>query len=193
MDGSYMGKVYPEIHSAAFVLECSNRTGQLWGSFPERCRNACSYRGELVGLMTIHLILRATNKVYLNLTRQVTIHSDCLGALNMVQDLLASRIPTRCQHSDVLKNILVNCLNLSFDRQYRHVSAHQDDHNEFSSLSRPAQLNCAMDSLAKRTIWGVTCNSPAISAGLSTRTHLCLCRSDKDNHGYRMISAVLGT
>jgi hypothetical protein len=152
-DGSYMGKVYPEIHSAAFVLECSNRTGRLWGSFPERSRNACSYRGELVGLMAIHLILLAVNEVNRDLTGQVTIYSDCLGALNMVQDLPSSRIPTRCQHSDVLKNILVNCSNLSFDRRYWHVSAHQDDHSDFSSLSRPAQLNCAMDNLAKRAIW----------------------------------------
>jgi hypothetical protein len=35
-DGSYMGTLYPEIHLAAFVLECSNRSGWLWGSFPEK-------------------------------------------------------------------------------------------------------------------------------------------------------------
>jgi hypothetical protein len=63
-DGSYMSKVYPNIHAAAFVLECSHCTGQLWGSFPERCHNACSYRGELVGLMAIHLILCAINDVH---------------------------------------------------------------------------------------------------------------------------------
>jgi hypothetical protein len=172
-DGSYMGKVYPEIHLAAFVLECLNPTEQLWGSFPEWCRNACSYRGELVGLMAIHLILRAVNKVNRNLTGQVTIYLDCLRALNMVQDLPTSRIPTRCQHSDVLKTILVNCSNLSFDQRYRHVSAHQDDHNEFSSLSRPAQHNCTMNSLAKRTIW-------ELPASLSPRTHLCFCWPDKN-------------
>ena len=90
-DGSYMGKVYPDIHSAAFVLECSQQTGRLWGSFLERSRNACSYRGELVGLMAIHLVLRAVNKVNQDLSRQVTIYLDCLGALNMVQDLPASQ------------------------------------------------------------------------------------------------------
>ena len=152
-DGSYMGMLYPEIHSAAFVLECSNRTGRLWGSFPEKSRSACSYRGELVGLMAIHLILLAINEVNKELTGQVHIYSDCLGALNMVENLPPTRIPTRCQHSDVLKNILVNCRKLTFECHYSHVSAHQDDHQEFKSLSRPAQLNCAMDSLAKKAIW----------------------------------------
>jgi hypothetical protein len=71
----------------------------------------------------------------------------------MVQNLPTSRIPTRCQHSDVLKNILVNCSGLSFQRQFVHVVAHQDDHGNFLSLSRPAQLNYAMDNMAKRAIW----------------------------------------
>jgi hypothetical protein len=140
-DGSYMGTLYPEIHSAAFVLECSNGSGRLWGSFPESSRCACSYRGELVGLIVIHLILLAVNEVNKDLTGHVHIYSDCLGTLNMVKNLPPSRIPTRSPHSDVLKNILVNCGNLSFNRYYSHVSAHQDDHNNFTSLSRPAQLN----------------------------------------------------
>jgi hypothetical protein len=34
-DGLYMKALYPRIHSAAFVLECSNGRGWLWGSFSE--------------------------------------------------------------------------------------------------------------------------------------------------------------
>jgi hypothetical protein len=33
--GSYMKTLYPDIYSAAFILECSNKSGRLWGSFPE--------------------------------------------------------------------------------------------------------------------------------------------------------------
>ncbi len=62
-DGSYMKELYPSIHSAALVLECSKGQGRLWCSFPEACANACSYRGELVGLMAIFLLLLAVNKV----------------------------------------------------------------------------------------------------------------------------------
>jgi hypothetical protein len=64
--GLYMKALYPQIHSAAFVLECSKDRGRLWGPFPEASQSACSYRGELVGLMAIHLILLAINEVNTN-------------------------------------------------------------------------------------------------------------------------------
>ena len=152
-DGSYMRTLYPDIHAAAFILECSNKSGRIWGSFAEPSKCACSYRGELVGLLAIHLILLATNEVNPGLNGQVRIYSDCLGALDKVKNLPPARIPTGSAHSDVLKNILVNCSEVSFDRYYSHVSAHQDDHKDYTSLSREAQLNCAMDNLAKKALW----------------------------------------
>jgi hypothetical protein len=123
-EGSYMKALYPNIRSAAFVLECTRGGGQLWGLFSESSRQACSYRGELIGLMAFHLILLSVNKVNLDLTGSVEIFSACLGALDKVQNLPPSRILSRCSHSDVLKNILVNCSDLTFNRYYSHVSAH---------------------------------------------------------------------
>ena len=43
--------------------------------------DAGSYRGELLGLMVIHLILKAVNVVSPNLRGSVHILSDCMGAL----------------------------------------------------------------------------------------------------------------
>jgi hypothetical protein len=63
MDGSFMKDLYPNIQSAALVLECTKGCGRLWCSFPEVCQSACSYCGELVGLMAIHLILLAINAI----------------------------------------------------------------------------------------------------------------------------------
>jgi hypothetical protein len=103
--------------------------------------------------MAIHLILLAINEVNKNLLGHVVIYSNCLGALNKVKNLPPSRISSRSLHADILKNILINCSDLSFDRYYSHVSAHQDDHQDFATLSRPAQLNCCMDYLAKRALW----------------------------------------
>ena len=60
-DGSYMKSLYPNVHLAAFVLECTKGGGRPWGSFPEASKQACSYRGELIGLMAIHLILLSIN------------------------------------------------------------------------------------------------------------------------------------
>jgi hypothetical protein len=56
-----MKELYPNINSTAFVLECTKGQGRLMGSFVEHTRDACSYPGELLGLMAIHLILLAIN------------------------------------------------------------------------------------------------------------------------------------
>jgi hypothetical protein len=149
-DGSYMRELYPHLNSTAFVLECTKGRGRLMGSFTEHTMDACSYRGELLGLMAIHLILLAVNECTSGLTGSTQIYLDCLGALNKVKDLPPYRIPTRCSHSDILKNIMVICSDMSFSRFYSHVRAHQDDQTQYGDLARPAQLNCQMDYHAKR-------------------------------------------
>jgi hypothetical protein len=150
-----MKTLYPYIHSKAFIFECNNGSGRLWGSFPEACQNLCRYRGELVGLMAVHLILLAVNEVNQGLTGSVTICFDCLGTLDKVKNLPPSRIPTRSSHSDVLKNILLNCNDLTFDSYYSHVAAHQVDREDYRLLLRPYQLNCSMDYLAKKALWNL--------------------------------------
>ncbi len=82
---------------------------------------SCSYRGKLVGLMGIHLILLAINEVNPGLQGSVHIFSDCLRALDKVRNSPPSRVPLGLVHSDVLKNILVNCDRLSFKHLYSHV------------------------------------------------------------------------
>jgi hypothetical protein len=159
-DGSYMKELYTDFLLVAFVIECSRGRGRIWGSFPEVSRCACSYRGELVGLMAIHLILLSINKVNKDLSGFVIIHSDCLGALDKVKNLPPSRIPATGAHSDVLKNILVNCSHISFDRYYSHALAHQDDQKDYRCLSQPSQLNCSMDYLAKKVIWDLQATQP---------------------------------
>ncbi len=160
-DGSYMKELYPYLNSAAFVLECSKGRGRLVGSFVEHTPNAGSYRGELLALMAIHLILRGVNEVCQGLQGLAHILSDCLGALNKVKNLPPYRIPTQCSHSDILKNILVNCSNLSFTRIFSHVKAHQDNHTGYESLTCSAQLNCQMDYHTKKAIWDTDHNPDA--------------------------------
>lgn len=152
-DGSYIRELYPNVNSAAFVFVCTKGRGRVLGSFPEQTRSACAYRGELLGLMAIHLILLSVNKVEQQLAGKVLIYSDCLGALNRVEHLPPHRIPTRCRHSDILKNILVNCREMTFEMCYSHVEAHQDDHKEFDDLTLPSKWNCTMDFAAKNEIW----------------------------------------
>jgi hypothetical protein len=150
-----MKDLYPNIHSAALVLECSKGRGRLWCSFLEVSQVACSYRYELVGLMAIHLIIMASNEINPGLAGSVHIFLDCLGALNKVKDLPPSRVLSKFVHSDVIKKNLVNCSNLTFKWYYLHVLAHQDDRKEYKKLLQPSQLNCTMDFHVKKVPWEV--------------------------------------
>ena len=152
-DGSYMKELYGDVCSCSFVLECSTGRGRVLGSFPEQSLRACAYRGELLGLMALHLILLAANKVYRTLQGKVKIYSDCLGALTRLATLPTSRLPNGCKHSDILKNIMLHCGKLSFTCEYFHVRAQKDDKAGYRKLLRLAQLNCCMDTKAKRVLW----------------------------------------
>jgi hypothetical protein len=51
------------------------------GSFSKSSRVANAYRGELLGLMAIHLILRSVDIAHGGNGGSVEVVSDCLGAL----------------------------------------------------------------------------------------------------------------
>ena len=104
------------------------------------------------GLLAIHLILLSVNKVNPNLLGSVHIYSDCLGALDKVKNLPPHRIPSKCPHLDVLKNIMIHCSAMTFDQLFSHVPMHQDDKENFDTLSRQSQLNCAANFGTQRVL-----------------------------------------
>eukprot|EP00956_Cyclotella_meneghiniana_P010074 scaffold13929_cov79-Cyclotella_meneghiniana.AAC.4 len=133
-DGSYIRELCPHLCSAALILECQSGGGRLVLTLGEHCLQANAYRGELLGLMALHLLLLSFNKTWPDLGGKVDIYSDCLGALHKVEHLPPGKIPSKCRHSDILKNIMLHCNSLSFKRIFSHVKAHQDDHEDFEAL-----------------------------------------------------------
>ena len=77
-DGSYTRGLYPNLCSVAFIFKCTNGTGRMIGSFQETTVSSNGYRGELLGLMAIQLILWGVNEMAPALGGLVTIISDCL-------------------------------------------------------------------------------------------------------------------
>ncbi len=130
-DGSYIKEVYPFLNSMAFLFKCMGGQGCIVGSFVERTPDAGSYWGELLGLMAIHLILKGLNEFNPMLQGSIHILSDCLGALHKVEHLPHYQIPTKCGHSDILKNIMLCCAGMMFKRIFSHVKAHQDDGEDY--------------------------------------------------------------
>ncbi len=154
-DGLYIREFYPPLYSAAFIIECTKGCGRVVGSFSKLLSVANAYRGELLGLMAIHLILLSANKIHQSLVGSVEIVSDCLGALKQVTHLPQYWIPSWCHHLDILKTILVHCQGLLFTTYYSHIRAHQDNNVIFSKLRRKAQLNCICNHTAKQQIAAV--------------------------------------
>ena len=129
--------------------------------------------------MAIHLICLVVQRTEPDLHGQITIFSDCPGAPGRVQDLPPYKIPSQCRHSDILKNILVNCSDLMFDWDYVHVLAHQDDHVSFFDLDRPAQLNCMVDAMAKRQIYNTDVAAPVRRQHFPLEPICCFIGMDK--------------
>jgi hypothetical protein len=109
----------------------------------------------MLGLLVIHLLLLAVHKLHPDLGGQVALYSDCLGALGKVADLPQSGLPSSMKHAYILMILMIHCQEFSFDVSYRHVRAHQDNRVHYSNLPRPAQLNCQMDFLVKKVLWGL--------------------------------------
>jgi hypothetical protein len=151
-DGSYTRELFPNLCLSAFVLECSKGCRCIVGTFLEALMVANAYRGELLGLMAIHLILLSINKLHSDQARSGEIVSDCLGALKWVTYLPPYRIPSRCCHSNILKMILVHCRGLSFTKHCLHMNAHHDDKALFVNLSQKVQLYSICDHAAKQRI-----------------------------------------
>jgi hypothetical protein len=99
--------------------------------------------------MAIHLLLVSINRIHTMLAGSVEVVLNCLGAPKRVP---LYRIPSRCKHLDILKNILINCRKLTFTMHYSHVKAYQDDNVAFNKLRRKSQLNCICNHLAKQRI-----------------------------------------
>jgi hypothetical protein len=122
---------------------------------------ANAYQRELLGLMAVHLVQLGVNKFYPDLVGKVTVFSDRDGTLQKLENLPPLWIPSLCWHANILKNILINCLYLSFQVELHHIKAHKDDLRDFSTLSWQSQLNCAVDAGAKRLLQNTYVSPPA--------------------------------
>jgi hypothetical protein len=133
--------------------------------------------------MAVHLLLLGVDTVSPSLSGSATIYSNCLGTLGRVAKLPPYRIPSRCRHLDILKTIMVNCASLSFQREYHHVAAHQDNHTRWEDLTRAAQLNLVCNTGTKAILCSqdVTNLPPQEAFPLEP---ICMFVEGKKNFGY---------
>ena len=152
-DGSYMRKLASDVDGAGWLIYCRRRRQIiLKGSMAERNSMAGSYRGELLGLLAIHVWVTALEEYYgLPAGNRGTVACDNLGALNRCQKR-RKKISPRSKHADILRVFRTLFRRSTGHFTYQHVYGHQDRNRTWNQLSLLEKLNCKCDDLAKAAV-----------------------------------------
>ena len=151
-DGSYDRTRNPYICAAGWIIMDITTGSRLAGSFSEYSTSASSYRGELLGLCAINVILLALSKTG-NITNRppITVWCDNKGAINRASDN-SRRIQCGRPCSDILRTLRSIRGQLPLNATFRHVKSHMDDSLSWEQLTLEQQLNCECDLLAKASV-----------------------------------------
>jgi hypothetical protein len=152
-DGSYQPSLNNRISGAGWLIYCKRSKQVLVeGSFVEEHPKANSYRGEILGLLAIHLFSRAI-RTYFDLAsgNYGMVCCDNKGAIYRASRR-RRRIPPGTPNADLLRVLRLQHHKLGRVFRYEHVKGHQDDYLARSQLSLEEQLNCRCDDLAKQAV-----------------------------------------
>jgi hypothetical protein len=160
-DGSYDRQRCPRVCAAGWIIMDITTGSQLSGSFSEYSTSSSSYRGELLGLCAITIILLALAKTgNIQNHPSITIWCDNKGAINRASDS-SRRIKCGRPCADILRILRSIRYELALDITFCHVKSHMDDQLSWEQLSLEQQLNCNCDALAKASISRAIESSPA--------------------------------
>ncbi len=86
----------------------------------EQSPSTIAYRGKLLGLMAVHLVLLGINGLLPGLSGKVVIYFDCNSELKKVECLPLLWIPSQFKHADILNKNPVDCTSLTFAVEFMH-------------------------------------------------------------------------
>jgi hypothetical protein len=163
-DGSYNRPLRSDLDGAGWLIYCPTRKRVvLTCSFCECSKYAGSYRGELLGLLAIHLFLLAITEFYdFQLPSLGIIACDNLGGLNKSKER-RRKVPSNHKHADILRSLRRVHARLRGRLTYKHVYGHQDRRKTWTQMSLLERLNCRCDKLAKTAIHLGIQNPPDVS------------------------------
>jgi hypothetical protein len=105
-DGSYNRSLRADLDGAGWLIYCTSRKKIVFkGSFCETNAAAGSYRGELLGLLAIHVFVLSVSEFYdCNDGSRGLVACDNLGGLNKSKEK-RKKIPAGAKHSDILRSL----------------------------------------------------------------------------------------
>eukprot|EP00956_Cyclotella_meneghiniana_P007581 scaffold10213_cov100-Cyclotella_meneghiniana.AAC.2 len=153
-DGSYNRKVDSRVCGAGWVVHCTklNKT-VLEGLFYYVGEGAGSYRGELLGLLAIHVFLSRLESFYgFEGGHSAQIACDNLSGLFKSKER-RKKIPPGSKNADILRSLRRVHSSLKCQCTYVHVYGHQDRHKTWDQMSNILErLNYRCDELAKQAV-----------------------------------------
>jgi hypothetical protein len=152
-DGSYNRSIRQDLNGAGWLIYCKSRRKIVFkGSFCEVNAAAGSYRGELLGLLAIHVFVLAVCEFYgCNEGPKGLVACDNLGGLNKSKER-RKKIPSGAKHADILRSLRRVHARLKGRLQYQHVYGHQDRRKTYTQMTLLERLNCKCDTLAKAAV-----------------------------------------
>ena len=150
-DGSYDRDFAPDISGAGWLVSCTNSENILRANFYEQSKSASSYRGELLGLLALHVFLYAICEFHNIKSTKPKICCDNISALRQSSHR-KRRVKTGASQADVLRVLRTIKLKQTLQPIYEHVSAHQDRKKTWWQLTLQEQFNCVCDGLAKAAV-----------------------------------------
>ncbi len=158
-NGSFIGvtdRLYDRVSakhvsSSGWAICCTRTRHLLRGSFFETSPKAGLYRGELLGLVALHMMVAAVTQFYKVNTAIGKICCDNISALGQ-SSKTPKCISTGIKHSDLHRVIQTIKCTINIGMVYSHVQAHQDRVLPWSMLTLENQLNVICNELANGTV-----------------------------------------
>ena len=141
MDGSYIKKTAPDICSAGWVLACKSTNCYIAGTPVERSPWANSYRGELLGMLSIRLFLLSVEE-YCEVSSSGTgTHCNCKGIITTFEK--QTKRVSMGKQMERSSGYLLRTVQLRTRSKYNHfhVKGHQDSTKQFVNLSFETKRN----------------------------------------------------
>ena len=147
--GSYNKSKALDISSTGWIIHDKASSRQIRGSFVEQSPETSSYRGELLGMLAIHLVLLTIDEQYGIEGLESQVYCDNKGVLfTFVKS--HKHVPAEKANSDILC-ILRRLQGLTKSViKHKYIKDHQDDNTRRDRLILEAHLKCICDEIAKQ-------------------------------------------
>ena len=124
-DGSYKKKVAPTASGAGWLVYCTSTGNILKGCFYEISDDASSYRGEQLGMCSVHHLISAFSIFFAIYTWRTKVCCDNMGTVKVSRRRLV-RVRSKMGCADILRNIRTSRKGLNVVVNYFHVDGHMD-------------------------------------------------------------------